>query len=469
MFKKWLLVILLFVTTLCVNVCAENQCIQGARGVKIRSIVNSNVAMLSANTLKQYSVQAHSDGNDCNDSLTIPRVHVICYKPGGDQRCNVSLYGEQSLRCVFGDRLVVSVDSTAGISADIYELSTPLPICSNTVDSIFSSVSPSNALTECAQIIPGKEGIILSLIPDDIDIPPSGSDLNAYCQCGTDDKIILQKNQKIACCEGVSMTIALNGSQWDLNDYGNLQGTIKQLKNVLLSIQIIPATSAPILSGNTEQFTAIGTYSDNSTKDITNLVNWKSDNTAVATINTMGLVTALTTGATNITAELSEIISAKYQLISINPPIANNISKLIELNKSLKLNQTDFTITSGNLDKIKILSLPTLGILQLAGITITNEKLPLEIKVVDLNNLIFIPNLEGNDKFTWLASDGVLYSINPANFNILITKPSNVRAKAIAGGVIGGVAGIAAFATGGMYWYKKSKSIVLRNNMIELI
>ncbi len=69
----------------------------------------------------------------------------------------------------------------------------------------------------------------------------------------------------------------------------------------LVSIDVTPKSLA-IAKGTTQQFVATGTYSDNSTQDISGSVTWTSSNTTVATISSTGLATAVNPGATNITA-----------------------------------------------------------------------------------------------------------------------------------------------------------------------
>jgi hypothetical protein len=94
----------------------------------------------------------------------------------------------------------------------------------------------------------------------------------------------------------------------------------------LTSIAVTPLTTS-ISLGETQQFTAIGTYSDNSTKNITTSVTWGSSNTAVAAISTTGLATSVAAGTTTITANLSGVTSNTAQLtivtltsIAITPP-----------------------------------------------------------------------------------------------------------------------------------------------------
>jgi len=74
----------------------------------------------------------------------------------------------------------------------------------------------------------------------------------------------------------------------------------------LVSIAITPVNSA-IGPGNAQQFTATGTYSDNSTQNLTATATWTSSATAVATINSSGLASAVAAGATTIQASVGAI------------------------------------------------------------------------------------------------------------------------------------------------------------------
>ena len=102
----------------------------------------------------------------------------------------------------------------------------------------------------------------------------------------------------------------------------------------LKSIAITPV-SPSISKGNTQQFTATGTYSDTSTANITSQVTWTSGTTTVATITTAGLATGVGTGTSNITASLTGVTSpadvltvtaATLQSIAITP-VNPSISK----------------------------------------------------------------------------------------------------------------------------------------------
>ncbi|HWR36091.1 MAG TPA: Ig-like domain-containing protein [Clostridia bacterium] len=74
--------------------------------------------------------------------------------------------------------------------------------------------------------------------------------------------------------------------------------------STLQSIQITPNNPAIGVSA-TQQFTATGTFQDNSTQNISTLVTWSSSDTAIATISSSGLATAVATGTSTITATAS--------------------------------------------------------------------------------------------------------------------------------------------------------------------
>jgi hypothetical protein len=88
-------------------------------------------------------------------------------------------------------------------------------------------------------------------------------------------------------------------------------GTVTQAP--LVSIAITPATPA-VTVGSTLQFTATGTYQDNSTQDLSSQVTWNSSNTTFATISSTGLATGQSAGSSNIMASLSGITSNTLSL-----------------------------------------------------------------------------------------------------------------------------------------------------------
>jgi Domain of unknown function (DUF4082)/Bacterial Ig-like domain/Bacterial Ig-like domain (group 2)/Putative Ig domain len=85
----------------------------------------------------------------------------------------------------------------------------------------------------------------------------------------------------------------------------------------LTSIAVTPANPT-IQIGATQQFTATGTYSDNSTQNITGQVAWTSSKTSVATVNSAGLATAVSAGNAAISATQGAISGSAT--LTVAPP-----------------------------------------------------------------------------------------------------------------------------------------------------
>jgi hypothetical protein len=110
-----------------------------------------------------------------------------------------------------------------------------------------------------------------------------------------------------------------NSAQIAITDNsGNVAGSTQSIGlaglGIVLSSIAVNASSSSLVYGNAEQFTAAGTYSDNSTADLTSQVTWSSSAASVATIAAGGLATASAAGQTNITATLNGVTSNSFQL-----------------------------------------------------------------------------------------------------------------------------------------------------------
>jgi hypothetical protein len=78
-------------------------------------------------------------------------------------------------------------------------------------------------------------------------------------------------------------------------------------QTVLETIQVTASSSTVPLNTSTVTLTAIGTYSDHTTVNITNQVGWTTSPTGIATINSTGVVTGVKAGSTTATATLSGV------------------------------------------------------------------------------------------------------------------------------------------------------------------
>jgi hypothetical protein len=154
---------------------------------------------------------------------------------------------------------------------------------------------------------------------------------------------------------GLVTAVAAAGSATVTAQDGNVTGSlvVQVSSAVLVSIAISPSTpSIPL--GTTQQFTATGTYTDNSTQNLTSSVQWMSSNAPVATISvsspTAGLAQSLTTGSTTITA-MSGSVSATATL-TVTPAALVSISiapsaPSIDLGRSQQFTATG-TYTDGS-------------------------------------------------------------------------------------------------------------------------
>ncbi len=118
--------------------------------------------------------------------------------------------------------------------------------------------------------------------------------------------------------------------------------TVTEVK--LVSIEIFPVKPTVHL-GQTQKFTAIGTYSDGNMKDITANATWLSSNTNVASISAVGLASSISLGTTQINATCDgisspdqrlKVIDAKLEFVTVTPQ-----------NPNITLNRTQQFIANG--------------------------------------------------------------------------------------------------------------------------
>ena len=91
-----------------------------------------------------------------------------------------------------------------------------------------------------------------------------------------------------------------------------------------ISITVPTGLNQPV--NTTQQFKAIGTYSDGSQKDISSKVAWTSSRPNIATVSASGLVTGIAAGNTSIMATLSGINSLAVPLTIIQTSVGGAAS-----------------------------------------------------------------------------------------------------------------------------------------------
>ena len=137
---------------------------------------------------------------------------------------------------------------------------------------------------------------------------------------------------------GLATTAAVGSSSISAT-IGSVSGstTLTVTPAVLVSIGVTPA-SPSVAQGLTQQFTATGVYTDNSTQDLTAQVTWSSSDTGVATVSNAagsnGLVSTSTVGSTTVSATSSSVSGSTTltvtaaTLVSIEAtPVAPSVAK----------------------------------------------------------------------------------------------------------------------------------------------
>lgn len=141
----------------------------------------------------------------------------------------------------------------------------------------------------------------------------------------------------------------------------------------LKSIAITPANPS-ILSLSPGVFTAIGTYTDGSTADITSRVSWASSNTLVATVATGGTAATLKAGTVTISAALSgitgvtdlKVTGGNLTAITITPAngtmVKDTVSRIIAIGTFSTGAQRDITgAVSWSTDNVSLATVTAAG------------------------------------------------------------------------------------------------------------
>jgi len=105
-----------------------------------------------------------------------------------------------------------------------------------------------------------------------------------------------------------------------VNGTATISVTALPVTSTLTSLTVTPANTN-LAVGVTRQLTAAGTYSDNTTKDLTSVVTWSSSSQSVATISVGGVATTVAVGSTTISATYSGVTGTTLLTVEIVPCI----------------------------------------------------------------------------------------------------------------------------------------------------
>lgn len=146
---------------------------------------------------------------------------------------------------------------------------------------------------------------------------------------------IVTPNQNAVTFTPDSQTISISGSSKPSVNFNAVK---------LQSITITAASST-VAKGSTDQFTAIGTFSNGTTQNLTASVNWNSSNTVAVAINNSGLATGMNGGSSNISASHKGVTSNTVAL-SVSPAALQSIT-ISAANSSIAKGSTDQLVATG--------------------------------------------------------------------------------------------------------------------------
>jgi len=135
------------------------------------------------------------------------------------------------------------------------------------------------------------------------------------------------------------------GSATVTADLDSIQGSdlLTVSAAILVSIAVSPQNPS-VPKGETQQFTAVATFSDGSQKTITDSATWSVAPTGIATLSATGLITAHAVGSATVTAASASVHASDP--LTVSPPILVSIA-LAPANSSIMLGTTEQLTATG--------------------------------------------------------------------------------------------------------------------------
>lgn len=276
--------------------------------------VTSNSATVTVSTAVITDLQLTPSSLTIAQGATKPLIAMATYSDGSTAEVTDSVTWNTD------DALTATASADGailGVAKGSTTVSASIKVGSDTVTSNSSAITVTDAVITAVQITPADSNIakgntenltikatysdgtsedftvsevstLVSLVSNDTDVATVTAD-------GEVEGIIAGK---------ITVTATLNADT-TITD----KATVKVSDAVIASIQITPASNS-LAEGQNQQLTAIATYSDSTTADITSSASWSSTDTAIATV-TDGLVVGIATDPTaiNITATKDSITS----------------------------------------------------------------------------------------------------------------------------------------------------------------
>src|SRR5712691_6784321 len=233
--------------------------------------------------------------------------------------------------------------------------------------------------------------------------------------------------------------------------------TLSVTAPVLDLIQVTPANGTVILPA-TQQFTAMGIFSDSSTQDLTTSATWSSTNTGVATIGAnTGLATTVGPGTTTISATFNAVTgSISLTVIALTSIAISPSNPSVDFGSKLQFTATG-TYSDGSTQNLTTSATWSSSNLGVATVNATGL-----VTSVHEGTTTIQATQSGVTGSTQLSVvDNVAISISPSStsltvnstqqFTVTVTGASNTSVTWSVNGVVGGNSTLGTISTSGLY------------------
>jgi len=199
---------------------------------------------------------------------------------------------------------VASIGATSGLATGLLAGTTQISASLGSISSVAVPLNVTSAILQSIVVTSASPSIAVKTLQQ---FNATGTFSDGSAENITSTATWTSSNTSTAVIDansGLATALAAGTSQIStvLGSVSSAAATLQVTTATLKSIAVTPAT-ASIAPEAAQQFVATGTFSDNTTQDITDAVGWNSATPDVATIDpSTGLATAVAAGTTQITA-----------------------------------------------------------------------------------------------------------------------------------------------------------------------
>ncbi|MCR9388683.1 Ig-like domain-containing protein [Vibrio metoecus] len=286
----------------------------------------SSLGLLSAENVGMTTVTASVDGvtsNTASVEVTNANITSIQITPAA---ISLAKGTTQSLTAIatFSDLTTLDVTSTVSWLSSDTNLATILPsgvLSAEGIGNVTVSASM-NGVTSNVSTVTVTDAVITAIQITPITVSLAKGTTESLVAVATYSDLTTQDVTSLVAWSSSNTTIATVSTSGLLTAEGvgvtninaSLDGVTSSTTNVTVTDAVITAilvspSPLSLAKGTTQSLTAEAYYSDTTIQDVTASVSWMSNDTSIATVTAIGLLTAENVGAAEVTAVFSGITS----------------------------------------------------------------------------------------------------------------------------------------------------------------